>query len=198
MPVEIGQSSRVKDASPGGKSRLAKVSMHAPVDVKSRMRALFSCQASDASDHGLRSFQPRREQKMTLDQMLETFQRASESSLQIQQDMFKQWTQQWSATPLNAAHFSADWMQKLQKRCMEMATESLSWQRQSLDSMYKSITDLLEQTFRLVECKTPEDYRHATEELRRKTFETIKEHSEAQLRELQKSAEKWFDLLPKV
>jgi hypothetical protein len=37
-----------------------------------------------------------------------------------------------------------------------------------------------------------------TEELRSKMFETFKEQSDAQFREFQKSAEKWFDVLPKA
>jgi hypothetical protein len=135
---------------------------------------------------------------MTLDQMLETFRRASESSLQIQQDMLKQWTQQWASTPMNAADVSAEWGQKLQKRWTEMFTESLDWQRETLDSTYRSMSQMFEQAFRLVESKSPEDYRRASEDLRRKTFETFKEASEVQLREFQKRTEKAFEFFPKA
>jgi hypothetical protein len=135
---------------------------------------------------------------MTLDQMFESFRRASLSSLQVQQEMFKQWTQQMPTTPWNATGISTEWMQTLQKRWLEFTTESLNRHRESLDSMYRSIIQLVEQASRLSEAKTPEDYRRTTDELRHKMFETFKDQSEAQLREFQKGAEKWFEVLPKA
>jgi len=132
---------------------------------------------------------------MTLDQMFESFRKASESSMQMQQEMVNQWTHQWGSVPLNAAGVSAEWMQKLQKRWIEFSTESLNTHRQSLDSMYRSAIQVLEQAFRLSESKTPDDYRRTIEELRQKLFETFKNQSESQLHEIQKSAEKWFDVL---
>ena len=134
---------------------------------------------------------------MTLDQIFESFRRASVSSLQMQQELFKQWTQQWPSTP-NMAGFSVDWVQKLQKRWLEFTTESLDRQREALDSLYKSIIQVVEQVSQLSESKTPEDYRRTTEELRHKMFETFKEQSDVQIREFQKSAEKWFDVIPKA
>ena len=133
---------------------------------------------------------------MTLDQILESFRRASVSSLQMQQELFKQWTQQWPSAPMNVAGVSIDWVQKLQKRWYEYTTESLNRQRELLDSMYKSVIQVVDQASRLSESKTPEDYRKSSEDLRSKMFETFKEQSDAQMREFQKSAEKWFDVLP--
>ncbi len=135
---------------------------------------------------------------MTLDQIFESFRRASTSSLQMQQEMFKQWAQQWPTTPLSGTGISTDWVQKLQKRWFEFTTESLNRQRELLDSTYKSLIQVIEQAARLSESKTPEDYRRTSEELRQKMLETFKEQSDAQLREFQKSAEKWFDVLPRA
>ncbi len=135
---------------------------------------------------------------MTLDQMFESFRRASMSSLQLQQELFKQWTQQWPATPLSATGFSTEWIQKLQKRWFEFTSESLNRQREMTDSLYKSLIQMVEQVSHLSEAKTPEDYRRNSEELRHKMFETFKEQSDAQFREFQKSAEKWFDVMPKA
>ena len=118
---------------------------------------------------------------MTLDQMFESFRRASVSSMQMQQEMFKQWTQQFPSTPLNAAGVSAEWVNR---------------HRESLDTMYKSLIQVIEQSSRLSDAKTPEDYKRTTEDLRHKMFETFKDQSEAQLRDFQKSAEKWFDVIP--
>ena len=133
---------------------------------------------------------------MTLDQIFESFRRASVSSLQMQQEMFKQWTQEWPSAPMNVAGVSMDWVQKLHKRWFEFTGESLNRQRELLDSMYKSLIQVVEQASRLSESKTPEDYKRTSEELRHKMFDTFKEQSDAQFREFQKSAEKWFDVIP--
>jgi hypothetical protein len=135
---------------------------------------------------------------MTPDQIFETFRRASLSTLQMQQEMFKQWAQQWPQAPWNAAGLPTEWLQNLQKRWMDFTTDSLNRHREALDSMYKSLIQIVEQAGRLSEAKTPEDYRRTTDDLRHKMFETFKEQSEAQFREFQKGTEKWFDALPKA
>jgi hypothetical protein len=133
-----------------------------------------------------------------LDQMFDNFRKASESSLQMQQEMFKQWAHQWPAMPLNAAGVSADWARTFQKRWIEFATDSLSKHRESLDSMYKSSIQVIEQTLRLSEAKTPDDYRRMVEELCRKMFTVCKDQSETQLRGFQKGVEELFEMVPKA
>jgi hypothetical protein len=139
-----------------------------------------------------------KEQRLVFDQMFDSFRKASESSLQMQQEMFKQWAPQWPSMPLNAAGASAEWARKFQKRWIEFMTDSLNKQRESLDSMYKSGIQVIEQAFHLTEAKTPDDYRHMVEELWRKMFEISKDQSETQLREFQKGVEKWLEMLPKA
>lgn len=132
------------------------------------------------------------------DQLFESFRKASESSLQAQQDIFKQWVQQWPSAPMNTAGVSAEWSEALQKRWIESSTEALNKHRELLDSTYKSGIQLIQQTFRLTEAKSPEDYHRLVEELWRKLSETFREQSEAQFRELQKAAERWMDMAQKA
>jgi hypothetical protein len=133
-----------------------------------------------------------------LDQMFDTFRKASESSLQMQQEMFKQWAQQWPTMPLNAAGVSADWVRTFQKRWIDFETGLLNKHRESLDTMYKSGIHFIEQSFRLTEAKSPEDYRRMVEELWRKVFTVYKDQSESQLRDFQKAVEEWFEMVPKA
>lgn len=131
------------------------------------------------------------------DQMFENFRRMSESALQMQQDMFRQWTQQWPATtPMGGA--SPEWAQTFQKRWQDLATESLKRHRETLNATYESGIQAIEQTFRVSEANSPEDQRRMVEELWRKLFETMKEHSEGQFREFQKSAELWVEMMQKA
>jgi hypothetical protein len=133
---------------------------------------------------------------MTPDQMFESFRKASVSSLQMQQEMFKQWTQQWP-WPMSATGGSVDWAQRLQSRWVEFTSEMLTRHRESLDTMYKLAMQMLEQSSRLSESKSPEEYTRGMDEVRTKMFETFKEQSDAQMREFQKTAEKWFELISK-
>jgi hypothetical protein len=127
------------------------------------------------------------------DQMFDTFYKAAESSLHMQQEMFRQ----WPSMPLHPAAVSAEWFQTLQKRWVEIVTDSLSKHRESLDSIYRSGIEVFEQSLRLSEAKSPEDYRRMVEELWRKVFAMYKDQSETQIREFQKGVEKWFDLVAK-
>jgi predicted solute-binding protein len=131
------------------------------------------------------------------DQMFDNFRRMSESALQMQQDMFRQWTQQWPMSmPMGAA--SPDWAQTFQKRWQDLATDSLKRHREVLDATYKSGIQAIEQTFRASEATSPEEQRRIVEDLWRKLFDTMKEHSESQFREFQKSAELWVEMMQKA
>ena len=126
------------------------------------------------------------------DQLFETFRKASESSLQAQQDMFKQWLQQWPSIPIAGTGGSTDWSEA-QKRWLESTREALNKHRAMLDSTYKSGIEVIEQTFRLSEARSPEDYRRLVEELWRKLSDTLKTQSESQFRDFQTTTEKWME-----
>jgi len=128
------------------------------------------------------------------DQLFDTFRKASESSLKAQQDMFKQWVQQWPSAPPNLGGAPGAWNEAVQARWVESTTEALNKHREMVDSMYKSGIKLIEQSFRLTDAKSPEDYRRMLEELWRKLSDTFKEQSESQFREFQKAAEKWTEV----
>jgi hypothetical protein len=126
------------------------------------------------------------------DQLFETFRKASESSLQAQQDLFKQWAQQWPTSPLASAGNSPDWLE-IQKRWLESAKEAVSKHRALVDSTYRSGLEVIEHAFKVSEAKSPDDYRRFVEELWRKLSDTFKAQSESQFRDIQTATEKWLD-----
>lgn len=128
------------------------------------------------------------------DQLFESFRKASESSLQAQQEMFKQWMQQWPVSPAAGTGASPEWANNLQKRWLESTKETLTRHREVLDSTYRSGIQVIEQTFRVTDAKSPDEYRTLVEDLWRKLSETFKQQSEAQVREFQKAAERWLDV----
>jgi chromosomal replication initiation ATPase DnaA len=129
------------------------------------------------------------------EQIFETFRKTSESSLQMQQDMFKHMSQQSLFTPQNMSGASNDFGRTFQKHCLEMTIEILNKHRESLDSAYRSAIQIMEQVFRVSDAKSSEDYRRTAEEVMRKLFETIKGQSETQFGDLQKWTAKSFELI---
>jgi chromosomal replication initiation ATPase DnaA len=132
------------------------------------------------------------------DQAFESFRKASESSLQMQQDMIKYWSQQSLSAPPNVAGASTDWSRTFQKHWLELTVEILNRHRESLDSTYRSAIQAIEQTFHASEAKSSEDYHHLVEDVLRKAFETVKGQSERQFGDLQKWAAKSFEVIQKV
>ncbi|HVV53169.1 MAG TPA: hypothetical protein VHO06_26160 [Polyangia bacterium] len=124
-----------------------------------------------------------------VDQLFDSLRRASESSLQMQQEMLKYWAQHWSSVPA-ATGVSGDAARGVQKRWLALGVELLDKHRASLDSTYAAGIQLIEQAFRATEARSAEDYRKLTEELWRKLFDTYKAQSEAQLEAFQQWAAK--------
>ena len=115
------------------------------------------------------------------DQLFDSFRKASESSLQMQQEVLKHWTERLAGSASQAPNGSSEASQKVQKRWLALGVELLNKHRASLDSTYAAGIQLIEQSFGAAEAKSPEEYRRLTEDLWRKLFDTYKSQAEAQL-----------------
>ena len=123
------------------------------------------------------------------DQLIDGVRKASESSLQMQQEMFRHWTRLFTA-PGQEAAAQADWGRGSQKRWLELGLEMLNRHREALDAIYKSGIQIIEQTFHVTEAKSADDYRRMVEDLWRKLFDLQKAQSESQFRDFQTFYEK--------
>ena len=88
--------------------------------------------------------------------------------------------------------------QTFQKRWLETLTEMMNKHRESLDAQYKAGIRAIEESFRVSEAKSPDDYRRMTEELWRKGFENLKSSTETQIRDFQAASQKWCELVAKA
>jgi len=127
-----------------------------------------------------------------LDQIFDTFRRASETTLKMQQEAFKNWTQSWAPAFPGALGAPAEWGPNAGKRWGEFLIDMLNKHRQALDATYRSGIDLLEQTFRLSDVRSSDEYRRVAEDLWRKFSETYTSQSENQFRDFQKWLEETF------
>jgi hypothetical protein len=139
-----------------------------------------------------------------IDQVFDSFRKASESTMQMQQELFKQWTNQWTTAAPSVPGVPAApaaWTEQahtFQKRWLETLTDTLNKHRETLDSQYRAGIRAIEESFRVNEAKSPEDFRRITEELWRRGFETLKSSTEAQIRDFQAAAQKWGELVAKA
>ena len=126
-------------------------------------------------------------------QVFEDLSKASESSFQLQQEMLRVWTQQWLSTPQSAG-ISAELARNLERRWIELTIEMLNKQKEMFESNYASGIQTIEQTFRLSEAKSSEDYQRMVEDLWRQLFKASMDSSEAQAQEYRKWAEKSIEM----
>lgn len=138
------------------------------------------------------------------DQMLENFRKAAESTLQLQQEMFRSWTQQWhqqvpaALSGLNpAASGAADGARAAQKRLGETVTDLLTRHRETLDAQYRAGIRTIEDAFKVGEARDPEQFRKLVEALWRQSFDCLKNVAESQVRDTQAALEKVFDVVAK-
>lgn len=129
-----------------------------------------------------------------IDMMFEAFRKASESTVQMPLEVYRGWTRQLlSAHPMSTGG-SFEWTRTLQRRWSELVIETLHKHRESLDAAYRSAIQLVEQTFRYADAKSPDDLRHLSEELWRKLLDLLKQQSDAQVRDFQSWAAKSIDI----
>ena len=129
------------------------------------------------------------------DQIFDTFRKASESWAKMQQDLFQNGAPSSFFSAPQGAGAAPEWARNAQKKCVDLATEVLERQRESVDALFKSTINLLQQTSQISDAKSSEDYRRATEDLWRKWFESVKSHSETQFRDVQTFAGKSLEIV---
>lgn len=129
-----------------------------------------------------------------IDQVFEAYRKASESSMQAQQDLFTQWGQMWMPASGSGGGGTMEWTRTVQKRWLELVVEALGKHREAVDSTYRRIIEVAEQTLHLTEAKSPEEYRRIVDELGRKVIESFKAQTETQLRDFQSWAERSFEI----
>ena len=123
------------------------------------------------------------------EQLIDGVRKASESSLHMQQEMFRNWTRLWSSAAPGGIGATGDSNRAAQKRWLELGLEMLGKHREALDATYRSGIQIIEQTFRVTDAKSPDDYRKVVEDLGRKLLDLQKDQAENQFRDFQS----WFE-----
>ena len=130
------------------------------------------------------------------DEVFDNLRKATEATLQVQQELFKKWATQWPG-PSPAQPGWTDQIQKFQKKWTEFVAELLKKQRETLDAQFSAGLKRIEEAFHVAEAKDPEELRTRTIELWQKSFECLRQTYEAQVRDFQAAITKWTELITK-
>ena len=137
------------------------------------------------------------------DQVLDNLRKATDSTIQLQQEMYRQWFQQWTQMPgvptpgTMLVSGWADQVHAFQRRWSQTVTDLLNKHRETVDSQYRAGIRTIEDAFRVGEAKDPAQFRKLTEELWRSSFDCMKTVMEAQVRDFQAATEKVFEAVSK-
>jgi hypothetical protein len=134
------------------------------------------------------------------DQVFDNFRKATETTLQAQQDLFRQWMTQlpmFPAAPNVPAGSTGvtEQVRHFQKQWTDSVTALMTRHCEALDSQYRAGIKTIEDALRTTEAKSPEEFRKLTEELWRKSFEVLRQTIENQIRDFQAAVQKWSELM---
>ncbi len=128
--------------------------------------------------------------------VFDSLKRATEMSLQTQQEAFKKWAGISPGAPVGPIVIPQQ-AQAFRQKWAEFFGEALKKQREVIEVQFKAGLKNIEEAFKLAECKEPAELRAKTLELWQKVFEALHQASEAQVRDLQSLAARWTELVTK-
>ena len=129
--------------------------------------------------------------------VLENMGKITAATVEMQQEMFKKWFSLWPGFP-TAPAFPMPWgdqTQSFQKKWIDAVGQVIRRQRETVEAQFKLGQQNIEKAFQLSEAKSPEEFRARTQEFWQKCIESMRQTSEAQIRDFQVAVEKWFELM---
>lgn len=131
------------------------------------------------------------------DQVFDNFRKATESTVQIQQEMFKTWMKLWPGIPDSAPDWGEQ-VHQFQKKWAAAVGDMIKRQREVTETHFKAGLQNIEKAFDIGAAKTPTELRAKSLELWKKCFDDLREVYETQLHGFEIATEKWTELAAKT
>jgi hypothetical protein len=131
--------------------------------------------------------------------VFENLRKATEATIQMQQDLFKKWVSFWPGVPGMPAMpaVGAEPFLKFQKNWTEFVGDVVRKQREALEAQFSTGLRNIEAAFRLADARDPEELRARTVELWQKSFECLRQLYDTQVRDFQAAVARWTELVMK-
>lgn len=130
-----------------------------------------------------------------LEQVVDNLKKATETTLNVQKEMFEKWVALWPGTPA-VGNKLPEQAQQAQKRWVEFVSDLVQKQKEVLEKQFQAGIKNLE-NFKLTEVKGPEQFQAQTMELWKKSFDCLRQAYEAQMGVVLAAAGKWSEMLLK-
>ena len=132
------------------------------------------------------------------EQIFDEYRKAVESSIEMQQEMYRQWMNGWPVKPPDSAPEPIrGWSRSrfcYQKRWSHTLAETMEKHREALNEQYKEGIMAISSAFRTTEAKTPEEFWRLTQEFWRKSIDSYKTAFQTQSKYVQDLAQMWLDM----
>jgi hypothetical protein len=123
------------------------------------------------------------------DQVFENLQKATESSVKMQQEMFQKWIEGFPKAG-TAMPLPNDAVNEWRKQWEHGFSDMLKRQKELVDKNYEAGIKALEDMSTVASARSPHEYQEKVTELYRKSFESLRQLSEAQMNEFRSASEK--------
>ena len=131
------------------------------------------------------------------EQAFEGLRKTAEANIEMQQDLFRQWSTSWPGFPQPQTAW-VERAQKFQKDWAKTVKEILTKHREVVDEEFRMAIDSLEEAFRVAQSADPQEYAKRCEALCRKCLEVVRDAGELQVKEVQETLNKWIGLAVKA
>jgi hypothetical protein len=121
--------------------------------------------------------------------VMESFRRATEATVHLQQEMFNKWISLWSGLPGPPV-----WQQQakeVQKKWAETMHSLIKRRSEATEAQFKAGLANIQKAFQIAEAKSPEEWRAASLELWRQCFDELRKVHEAQVQAFEAGLQKW-------
>jgi hypothetical protein len=131
------------------------------------------------------------------EEAFQNIRRAAEANLNMQQELFSQWSALWPGIPAPQSAWIKQ-VQRFRSKWVEAVSELARKHREFIDRQYNAAMESLDAALCVTEASTPEEYRRRSEQLCRKSLDCVREVAETQVEEFQDAVTKWTDFLAKA
>jgi hypothetical protein len=129
--------------------------------------------------------------------VMDNFRQATEATVHLQQELFKQWISLWPWPSPPTASPWGEQVHQFQKKWSEALNELVKKQAEVTEAQFKAGLQNIEKAFQLASAKSPEELRTKSLELWQQCFDNLRQVYEAQLRGFESAMEKWTKLMTK-
>jgi len=129
-----------------------------------------------------------------VEQVFDNMRKASEATLQFQQEIFRQWANAWPGVNTSQATVK-DTVQTFQKKAANAFLDAFKKQHTALNEQFDAGLKIIEEAFNTGEVKNPEELHARLVSYWQKSFEYLRRMAETQVQAFQTALAKWAELM---